>query len=99
MAYIRKTAATTNANIHYDAVTEIDVHGMRPDEAVRTLTRLIENAPRSVYRIRVIHGYHRGNALQRAIYDEFDYFRTAARVIRLEGGSNPGITEIVLREW
>lgn len=83
----------------YDPVTEIDIHGMRPEEAVTALTRLISDAPESIYRIRVIHGYHRGNALQKAIYDEFDYFHTSERVLRLEGGSNPGITELVLREW
>ncbi len=83
----------------YDSITEIDIHGMRPEEAVDTLSRIIGNAPANVYRIRVIHGYHRGNALQRAIYDEFDYFHTSDKVLRLEGGSNPGITEIILKEW
>ena len=83
----------------YDSITEIDIHGMRPEEAVKTISGIIEKAPEHVYRIRVIHGYHRGNALQKAIYDEFDYFHTSDKVIRLKGGSNPGITEIVLREW
>ena len=83
----------------YDSITEIDIHGMAPDEAVKKLTAIIVKAPDSVYRIRVIHGYHRGNALQKAIYDEFDYFHTSDRVLRMEGGSNPGITEIILREW
>ena len=83
----------------YDSITEIDIHGMRPEEAVNALRRIISGAPESVYRIRVIHGYHRGNALQRAIYDEFDYFHTSDRVLRMEGGSNPGITDIILREW
>ena len=83
----------------YDSITEIDVHGMRPEEAVNAVSRLIDGAPGNVYRIRVIHGYHRGNALQRAIYDEFDYFHTSDKVLRMEGGSNPGITEIILREW
>ena len=83
----------------YDSITEIDIHGMQPEEAISTLTRLINGAPDTVYRIRVIHGYHRGNALQQAIYDEFDYFHTSDRVLRMEGGSNPGITEIILREW
>ena len=83
----------------YDSITEIDIHGMRPEEAVKAVARLIDGAPETVYRIRVIHGYHRGNALQRAIYDEFDYFHTSERVLRMEGGSNPGITEIILREW
>lgn len=85
--------------MRYDTITEIDFHGMRAEEAVKTLSKVIENAPASVYRIRVIHGYNRGNALQRAIYDEFDYFHTSDRVLRMEGGSNPGITEIILREW
>lgn len=83
----------------YDSITEIDIHGMAPKEAVKKLTEIIAKAPDSVYRIRVIHGYRRGNALQKAIYDEFDYFHTSDRVLRLEGGSNPGITEIILREW
>ena len=83
----------------YDPITEIDIHGMQPEEAVKAVSKLIKRAPDTVYRIRVIHGYHRGNVLQRAIYDEFDYFHTSDRVQRLEGGSNPGITEIILREW
>ena len=83
----------------YDTITEIDVHGMRPDGAIDTLTKIINGAPTNVYRIRVIHRYHRGNALQRAIYDEFDYFCSPDKVVKLEGGSNPGITEIILREW
>ena len=85
--------------MNYNTITEIDIHGMRPEEAVKALCGIIEAAPESVYRIRVIHGYRRGNALQRAIYDEFDYFHTSDRVLRMEGGSNPGITEIILREW
>ena len=85
--------------MNYRPITEIDIHGMTPDEAVAKLTRVINAAPDSVYRIRVIHGYNRGNALQQAIYDEFDYFRTSDKVIRLTGGSNPGITEIILKEW
>ena len=85
--------------MRYNSITEIDVHGMWAEEAVKTLSQIIKDAPDTVYRIRVVHGYHSGNALQRAIYDEFDYFHTSDRVLRLEGGSNPGITEIVLREW
>ena len=83
----------------YDPITEIDLHGMQPEEAVKTVAKLIQGAPDTVYRIRCIHGYHRGNALQRALYDEFDYFHSSDRVKRMEGGSNPGITEIILRDW
>jgi len=83
----------------YEPITEIDIHGMRPDEALQKLAKVIEDAPESVYRIRVIHGFNRGTALQRAIYDEFDYFHTSEKVIRVEPGSNQGITDLVLREW
>lgn len=69
--------------MNYDSITEIDIHGMRPEEAVKTLSRLINDAPDTVYRIRVIHGYHRGNALQKAICDEFDYFHTSDEVIKM----------------
>ena len=83
----------------HNPITEINIHGMQPEEAVKAVSKLIEGTPDTVYRIRVIHGYHRGNTLQRALYDEFDYFHTSDRVLRMEGGSNPGITEIILREW
>ena len=43
--------------MRYDTITEIDFHCMRAEEAVKTLSKVIENAPASVYRIRVIHGY------------------------------------------
>ena len=33
----------------YDSITEIDIHGMRPEEAVKTLTKLINGAPDTVY--------------------------------------------------
>ncbi len=45
----------------YDPITEVDLHGLRLDEAIAMLTGIIDGAPDSVYRIRVIHGYHRGN--------------------------------------
>ena len=40
----------------YDSITEIDIHGMWAEEAVKALGRIIEEAPEHVYRIRVIHG-------------------------------------------
>ena len=46
--------------MRYDSITEIDIHGMQPEEAVKAVARLVDGAPDTVYRIRVIHGYHRG---------------------------------------
>ncbi len=79
------------------AVIEIDLHGLRTDEAIRKVKNEVNKAPRSVYTIRVIHGYHGGTSIRSAIMDEFSYGR-CDKVIRAKPGSNPGITELVLRE-
>lgn len=79
------------------AVIEIDLHGLRTDEAIRKVKNEVNKAPRSVYIIRVIHGYHGGTSIRSAIMDEFSYGR-CDKVIRVKHGSNPGITELVLRE-
>ena len=79
------------------AVIEIDLHGLRTDEAMHKVKNEVNKAPRSVYTIRVIHGYHGGTSIRSAIMDEFSYGRND-KVIRVKPGSNPGITELVLRE-
>lgn len=79
------------------AVIEIDLHGFRTDEAIRKVKNEVNKAPHSVYTIRVIHGYHGGTSIRSAIMDEFSYGR-CDKVIRVKPGSNPGITELVLRE-
>lgn len=79
------------------AVIEIDLHGLRTDEAIRKVKNEVNKAPRSVYTIRVIHGYHGGTSIRSAIMEEFSYGRND-KVIRVKPGSNPGITELVLRE-
>ena len=79
------------------AVIEIDLHGLRTDEAIRKVKNEVNKAPRSVYTIRVIHGYNGGTSIRSAIMDEFSYGRND-KVIRVKPGSNPGITELVLRE-
>ena len=79
------------------AVIEIDLHGFRTDEAIRKVKNEVNKAQHSVYTIRVIHGYHGGTSIRSAIMDEFSYGR-CDKVIRVKPGSNPGITELVLRE-
>ena len=49
-----------------------------------------------MYRLELIHGYHSGTQLRDMIR------RTYAghpKVLRLELGLNPGVTELVLREY
>ncbi len=77
---------------------EIDLHGLRAEEAIKKIDDAIRRADPTVYRIRLIHGYHRGHGLKDAIWDEYSYGRNS-KVLRIQGGMNEGITELVLREY
>lgn len=79
-------------------IIEIDVHGMNTEEAVAAVSRKVQSAGNSVYRIRVIHGYHGGTRIRSGIREEFSYGREP-KVKRIEMGSNQGITELILREY
>ncbi len=76
---------------------EIDLHGLRTEDAIKKVLREVNNASGSVYTIRLIHGYHGGTRIRDAIEDEFSYGRVE-KVKRIQPGSNPGITELILRE-
>lgn len=77
---------------------DIDVHGLTTEQAVMCIEELIRKANSSTYRIRVVHGFNRGNAIQRAIYREIGHGLNP-KVLRIVGGDNPGVTELVLREF
>ena len=78
-------------------IIEIDLHGLRTEEAVRKARTEVAKASGSVYIIRLIHGYHGGTRIREAIEDEFSYGREP-KVKKIRQGNNPGITELVLRE-
>lgn len=84
--------------VFYQPITEVDLHGLRTDEAIAKLERIVKDAPNSVYRIRVIHGFHRGTNIRTAIRYELDDGRNP-KIIKIENGSNEGITELVLKEY
>lgn len=79
-------------------IIEIDVHGLTVDQAIVRIENEIKNANASTYRIRVIHGFNRGNSIQRGIYREIGHGLNP-KVLRIIGGENPGITELILREY
>lgn len=79
-------------------IVEIDVHGMTAAEAVQRVDALLSQASGAVYRIRVIHGYHRGTGIKSTLLEEYSYGRHE-KVRRVVNGSNPGITELILREY
>ncbi len=78
-------------------IIEVDLHGLRAEEAVKRAKSEVNKASGSVYIIRLIHGYHGGTRIREAIEDEFSYGREE-KVKKIRQGSNPGITELVLRE-
>lgn len=77
-------------------VVEVDFHGMTQVQARAAVQAALRRAPKSVYRLRLIHGYHGGTALRDMLRREF---AGHSRVLRVELGLNPGCTELVLREW
>ena len=76
----------------------MDVHGLNVEQAMSRIEEKIRKANASTYRIRVIHGFNRGNNIQRGIYREIGHGLNP-KVVRIVGGDNPGITEIILREY
>lgn len=49
------------------SITEIDLHGLRVEDAQARLLHLIEQSPPQVKEIHVIHGYTRGTVLKDAV--------------------------------
>lgn len=79
-------------------IIEMDVHGLLVDVAIERIEQQVNKANASTYRIRVIHGFNRGINIQRAIYRELGHGLNP-EILRIVGGDNPGITELVLREF
>lgn len=74
---------------------EIDVHNMSRTQAITAIDAKLRRTNASVYRLRVIHGYHGGTVLRDAIRARY---REHPKVKRIEIGLNPGETDLVLRE-
>ena len=74
---------------------QVDLHGLRQEEAIRVIDRAIAAAGPTTYQLRLIHGYHRGTSLRTMIRDWYQY---DARIKRIMPGDNPGITVLVLKE-
>ncbi len=76
-------------------IIELDIHGMTKYQAKLTIDSRLKKADNSIYRIRIIHGYHNGTELKDMVQKDY---RKHKRVIRIELGMNPGITDLILRE-
>lgn len=77
-------------------VVELDCHGMTWIQAQAAINAALKRARAGTYRIRVIHGYRSGTVLRDMLRKSY---RSHPQVIRLEAGFNPGVTDLVLREF
>ena len=74
---------------------EIDVHNMTKVQAITAIDSRLRRAGPSVYRLKVIHGYHGGTVIRDAVRARY---RDHPKVKRIELGLNPGETDLILRE-
>ena len=74
---------------------EIDVHNMTKVQAITAIDAQLRRASASVYRLRVIHGYHNGTVLRDAVRA---HYKDHPKVKRIELGLNPGETDLILRD-
>jgi DNA-nicking Smr family endonuclease len=77
-------------------VVQIDVHGRNKYQARVLIDSSLRRADKSVYRLRIIHGYHGGTELKEMIREEY---QKHPKVLRIAPSLNPGETELVLREY
>ena len=64
-------------------------------QAITAIDAKLCRANASVYRLRVIHGYHSGTVLRDTIRT---HYRKHPKVKRIEIGLNQGKTDLILRE-
>ena len=74
---------------------EIDVHNMTKVQAITGIDAQLRRASASVYRLRVIHGYHSGTVLRGAVRA---HYNGHPKVKRIELGLNPGETDLILKD-
>lgn len=77
-------------------IITVDVHGKTVLQAKAAIMAAVRKCDGSVYRIRVIHGYNNGVRIKDMVGEEFGKEKRVKRIAR---GENPGITELVLREY
>lgn len=75
---------------------EIDLHGKNVFQARVALMSALKKATAKDYRLRVVHGFRGGTALQDMVRGEA---ARHPRVLRIEPTPNPGETVLVLREY
>ncbi len=68
---------------------------MTRTQAITAIDARLRRVNDSVYRVRVIHGYHSGTVLRDAVRS---HYKDHPKALRIEIGLNPGETDLILRE-
>lgn len=76
------------------AIIEVDLHGLRTEDAEYRLLHLIDHAGPEITEILVIHGYSRGQALRDMVRETLSHPRIKSRLKTL----NEGQTRLLLRK-
>lgn len=74
-------------------ILEVDIHGMRADDAKRQLEFLIGRAGSNIREIVVIHGYSHGQVLKQMVRTQLKHPRIESKLISL----NDGQTRILIK--
>ncbi len=77
-------------------VITVDLHGKNTYQAKAAVDALLRRAGGGTYRLRVIHGCHRGSALRDFIRETY---AAHPKVRRLAFSPDGGATELILREY
>ena len=80
----------------YESIVELDLHGRNIYQSRISLDAALRRANSATCRIRVIHGSNSGTAIRDFIREEYTRHPKVRRVAQ---GANPGITELILREY
>lgn len=80
----------------YDSIVEIDLHGRNSHQARIVIDAALRRAGGATFRIRIIHGCNSGTALKDFVRSEY---AGHPKVRRIAEGRNPGISELILREY
>ena len=80
----------------YESAIDIDLHGRNAYQAKIAVDAALRRAGSATYRIRIVHGWNAGTALRDFVREEY---ARHPKVLRVSPGPNPGVTELILREY
>lgn len=75
-------------------IRELDLHGMALIEARKYLKTQLNQLPKYIKEVHVIHGYQSGKALQKMVRESFGHQRIKKKVLSM----NQGMTVFLLMD-